>query len=82
MTKKHFIALADWIKEHKGYSHGFNQSTIDSLANFCQSQNANFKHDRWLDYINGSCGKNGGRINRAGTSPMATPNTMKGIKVK
>ena len=56
------IALADWVREHKGYSNGFNQATIDSLANFCQSQNGNFKRDRWIAYINGECGKNGGKV--------------------
>lgn len=67
MTKKHFIALADWIKEHKGYSDGFNQSIIDSLANFCKSQNPRFNRERWIDYINGKCGKNGGRVKHVST---------------
>lgn len=62
MTKKHFIALADWLKDHKGYSKGFNKAVIYSLANFCETQNPNFKRDRWLDYIEGKCGKNGGKV--------------------
>lgn len=64
MTKKHFIALADVIKSHnyhdKGYE--FNATQIDILADFCQSANSNFKRDRWINYINGTCGKNGGKV--------------------
>ena len=29
-------------------------------ADFCQRQNGNFKRDRWLSYIAGDCGPNGG----------------------
>ena len=34
----------------------------DALADFCQAQNSNFKRDRWIDYINGECGPNGGKV--------------------
>ena len=40
MTKKNFIALAD----------------------FCQSQNSNFNRERWLGYIAGTNGPNGGTL--------------------
>jgi len=69
MSKKHFIALADAIREHNakvdrsfpGYTTCmFNESQIMALANFCKSQNPDFKRDRWLGYIAGTCGKNGG----------------------
>jgi hypothetical protein len=33
---------------------------INHLADFCQSQNPNFNRDRWLGYIAGTNGKNGG----------------------
>ena len=69
MSKKDFIALADAIKEHNDSgSFGrtkFTQSQIDTLAEFCRSQNANFMRDRWLDYIAGECGKNGGAVKKA-----------------
>lgn len=32
----------------------------DALADFCAAQNGNFKRDRWLGYIAGECGPNGG----------------------
>ena len=66
MTKKHFIALADTIKIHnandKGYE--FSYTHIDVLADFCQSQNPNFNRERWIDYINGACGKNGEKVKK------------------
>ena len=40
----------------------FNRSAILALADFCASQNPLFKRDRWLDYIAGKCGKNGGPV--------------------
>ena len=65
MTKKTFIALADAIRDYEadceqiGQPH-FNRRHIELLADFCQSQNPDFKRDRWLGYIAGTNGKNGG----------------------
>jgi hypothetical protein len=59
MTKKHFIQLADTIKENPS---AFTWPSINTLADFCKAQNPNFNRDRWLDYIAGKCGKNGGRV--------------------
>jgi hypothetical protein len=64
MSKKHFIALADMIREHnrvlESADHKFSPAQIDALADFCQSQNPNFNRERWLGYIAGTNGKNGG----------------------
>lgn len=57
MTKKHFVALADDIKRNREL---FTGEAIQVLADFCQSQNGNFLRGRWVDYINGKCGPNGG----------------------
>ena len=79
MSKKDFIALADSIKEFnrtafwgtdkngvRGTQNAPVQGdTLKMLADFCQSQNPNFMRDRWLDYIAGKCGKNGGAIKAA-----------------
>ena len=66
MTKKDFIALA--IRTHNAIadeSHpAFTKSQLDTLANFCRAQNPAFKTDRWLDYIDGKCGQNGGKIEK------------------
>ena len=67
MSKKDFIALGDAIAAYNFdrntgdlNSPPFNQSQINRLADFCQSQNPNFMRERWLDYIAGKCGPNGG----------------------
>ena len=62
MTKKDFIALANLIKESGKVSEYSANGTLDLLARFCQSTNPNFKRDRWLDYIDGKCGPNGGAV--------------------
>ena len=65
MSKKHFIALADAIREHNRRHIRINQFTeehIETLAQFCRSQNYNFKDGRWRDYIAGECGPSGGSV--------------------
>lgn len=65
MSKKDFIALAKAIMLHNKLARvntwtEFSQDQLDTLADFCRSQNSNFKRERWLDYIAGKCGPNGG----------------------
>ena len=71
MSKKDFIALADAIREHNrvashpanaGMGAAFTSDQLDTLASACKRANNAFMTDRWLDYIAGECGKNGGRI--------------------
>lgn len=65
MSKKDFIALADAIRAHNprvcSRNDQFQSAHIDALADFCQSQNPAFLRDRWLSYISGENGKNGGK---------------------
>ena len=71
MSKKHFIALADAIRNHNkevecfnitGRTRmAFNDEQLRTLADFCKSQNPRFNRERWLGYINGECGPNGGK---------------------
>lgn len=63
MTKKLLIALADAIKGHnkKYMMIHFESIHIETLADFCQKANPKFKRQRWLSYIKGECGKNGGK---------------------
>jgi hypothetical protein len=76
MTKKHFIALADAIRNYNdpdnicrrsaqlsdsdGHYFDFTEAQIEALADFCQAQNPDFNRERWLGYIAGTNGKNGG----------------------
>jgi hypothetical protein len=34
----------------------------DALVVFCKSQNPNFNEFRWLEYLVGKCGPNGGTV--------------------
>ena len=68
MTKQDFIALADEIRDHNRASQQvgayvpFTPVQLNTLAAFCSKQNSRFNHERWLDYIAGKCGPNGGAI--------------------
>ena len=64
MTKKHFIALAEAIKRHNqnDFKDEFSVMQILTLMDFCKSQNPVFNADRWLGYIAGDNGPNGGKI--------------------
>lgn len=59
MSKKHFIALANMIRIARQNGKFLNGEVVE-IANFCKSQNPNFKTDRWFNYIDGKCGPNGG----------------------
>lgn len=62
MSKKHFIALANTIREFNSYNRNapFTQEQIIALALFSKRQNSNFNMQRWLNFIAGACGPNGG----------------------
>ena len=68
MTKKHFIALADSMVAFFETNAGAEMDAmtrnvlINALADFCQSQNPNFNRERWLGYVAGTNGKNGGKL--------------------
>lgn len=65
MSKKDFIALADSIRNHNSHStQPFTPEQLATLAEFCKHQNGNFMRDRWLGYIAGENGKNGGSIKK------------------
>jgi len=38
------------------------EKTRDTLADFCAAQNPRFNRSRWLAYIAGTCGPNGGAV--------------------
>lgn len=70
MTKKHFIALADALRgtrpdmedNHAPHLLARQQwrDDVRAVADFCQAQSPRFKRERWMDYVNGKCGPNGG----------------------
>ena len=67
MTKKHFIALADMIRDFNADAESIGQRKFDAnqielMAAFCKQQNYQFNESRWLSYIAGECGPNGGAV--------------------
>lgn len=62
MTKKHFIQLADTIRNSPVE---FTAEHLAVLADFCVKQNPQFNRTRWLAYIANECGPNGGKVARA-----------------
>ena len=74
MTKRQFIALADVMRKLKPtdpehpdspvFMGQYEQwvNTRDTLADFCAQQNDQFDRERWLGYIAGTNGKNGGKV--------------------
>ena len=71
MTKQHFIALADSIRAYNAQAFPagtnvvsplkFTHTQINALADFCAAQNPAFDRERWLAYVAGDCGPNGGK---------------------
>lgn len=65
MSKKDFVALAKAIMLHNKLAQvnrwvSFSHDHLKTLADFCQTQNPRFNRERWLDFIAGKCGPNGG----------------------
>lgn len=68
MSKQDFIALADAIRNVNDGTNGaepFTANQVYALAAFCGRQNDRFNCSRWLSYIAGKCGPNGGTIKAA-----------------
>lgn len=82
MTKKHFVALANVMRDLReelrlrnspvpfngaGPASSRGQAEFDftimvqHLADFCAAQNPHFNRERWIAYIAGECGPNGGK---------------------
>lgn len=61
MSKKDFIALADAVKWLSA-GDPLSPNQLYVLADFCKQQNPRFNRERWLSYIAGECGPNGGAI--------------------
>lgn len=62
MSNQDFIELANVIRRGRWRIDLFKNGEVRELAEFCQSRNPNFNRKRWLDYIDGKCGPNGGKI--------------------
>ena len=66
MTKQNFISLAEAVRTHNviakhGNASSFTEDHLETLVSFCKQQNPAFMASRWLGYVNGENGPNGGR---------------------
>lgn len=65
MTKKHFIALADVMRdikpreENKAAMEQWTD-TCSAMATWCRGESGAFNTRRWFGYIDGTCGPYGG----------------------
>src|SRR5271166_5021243 len=68
MSKRDFVALADALRAEKpGDNWNPNKRVqweldVEAIADVCAASNPRFKRDRWMSYIAGECGPNGGRL--------------------
>lgn len=66
-SKKDFIAIADHIKHHNRIAapeNHFNDVHIHSLADHLATTNPRFNRSRWLGYVKGENGSNGGAVKK------------------
>lgn len=64
LPKKELIALADTVRAMRGTDSQLSFIQEEKLAEFCASRNPRFSKQRWLDYVHGEAGPNGGRTRR------------------
>lgn len=60
MTKKNYISLADMIRKDRalaGDQSVFTDWVVSKLADWVQTQNPQFKRERWLTYVKEGTGK-------------------------
>ena len=61
LTKKDFISLADHIRSLvQGGGSVSTEEVLDTVVDFCKSQNPRFMEDRFRDYVMGTGGPSGG----------------------
>ena len=64
ITKKQIIEIADTIKDIARDADGLIELSlvVDKFADYLAAQNPNFKRERFIAYVNGECGPNGGMV--------------------
>jgi hypothetical protein len=64
ITKKYLIAVGQLIKDARGTSDEFSTSQIHSMASMFRRHNPRFSRERWIGFVMGVNGPNGGAIRR------------------
>ena len=67
MSKKYFIALADALRAEKPADNWLNKKVqwdmdVRAICRVLAASNPRFNELRWMQYVNGQCGPNGGAI--------------------
>lgn len=68
MSKKDFTAIADGIKEHNrinGRYSDFEEDQLEALMDVFKKIDPASDRERWLNYIAGTHGPNGGAVKKA-----------------
>lgn len=81
MSKKHFIGLADAIRQHQraaaaSQANPFEDDHLQMLERWMRSENPNFNQGRWRGYVEGRCGPSGGDL----TPPRAVSELEKAVR--
>ena len=61
MTKKDFIRLADYLR-HINWKTDEARLILGTICDFCKATNPRFDEEKFLGYLAGTCGPNGGAI--------------------
>jgi hypothetical protein len=61
MRKKELIAFGHWLRENR-VAFGFSVSQIEWIADYLSTRNARFHRERWVGFVYGRNGPNGGRV--------------------
>jgi len=59
MSKKDFIRLADYLRGIE-----LSPNALQAICDFCRESNPRFMQDRFIGYLQGNCGPNGGAIKK------------------
>ena len=59
MSKKDFIRLADYLR-HIDMNDAKSAEWLNAICDYCKASNPRFMRDRFIGYLTGKCGPNGG----------------------
>jgi len=62
MTCKEMMSLGEYVKGARG---SFSLHAMCTLCDFMKATNPRFDRDRWLAYVSGAAGPNGGKRQKA-----------------
>ena len=62
ITKKELIALGQFIKDGRDSDYGLTDRQVEKLAVFLNTRNPRFMVRRWVGFVKGLNGPNGGRV--------------------